>query len=404
MDITIIDAACGKGKTSWAINYMNNELFERFIYITPFIDELKRVINSCDRREFKQPDEKKGKGSKTNHFYKLIESGVNICSTHALFRGVSPEIVQTIKDMEYILILDEVADVVENLEVSKRDIEMLINEKIITIDGGNRVRWSDEEYTGKFNFLKNPVKNGDVYLYNNTMILWTFPCDIFKAFKHVYVMTYLFKGQIQRYYYDLNNLEYEYKSVQYIGTEGWGTLERKIYELTDYVETNGSEYKQLINIYEGDLNDIGKGKYALSKTWYDKAYKKELMKSLKNNTYNYFKVIVKGKSKQNLWTTYKEYQTQCKGDGYSKGFISCTSRATNEYKDRTNCAYLCNMYYNPIIKQFFIDKGVSVDEDTWALSELIQWVFRSAIREGNNINIYIPSERMRNLLIEWLNK
>ena len=62
------------------------------------------------------------------------------------------------------------------------------------------------------------------------------------------------------------------------------------------------------------------------------------------------------------------------------------------------------MYYNPIIKQFFIDKGVSVDEDIWALSELIQWVFRSAIREGNNINIYIPSERMRNLLIEWLNK
>ena len=278
MDITIIDAACGKGKTSWAINYMNNELFERFIYITPFIDELKRVINSCDRREFKQPDEKKGKGSKTNHFYKLIESGVNICSTHALFRGVSPEIVQTIKDMEYILILDEVADVVENLEVSKRDIQILINEKIITIDEDNRVRWSDEEYTGKFNFLKNPVKNGDVYLYNNTMILWTFPCDIFKAFKHVYVMTYLFKGQIQRYYYDLNNLEYEYKSVQYIGTEGWGTLERKIYELTDYVETNGSEYKQLINIYEGKLNDIGKGKYVLSKTWYDKASKKELMK------------------------------------------------------------------------------------------------------------------------------
>ena len=61
-------------------------------------------------------------------------------------------------------------------------------------------------------------------------------------------------------------------------------------------------------------------------------------------------------------------------------------------------------YFKRKIKQFFIDKGVSVDEDTWALSELIQWVFRSAIRENNNINIYIPSERMRNLFIEWLNK
>jgi len=37
------------------------------------------------------------------------------------------------------------------------------------------------------------------------------------------------------------------------------------------------------------------------------------------------------------------------------------------------------------------------------LSELIQWVWRSAIRDGNSINIYIPSSRMRNLFIEWLN-
>ena len=56
-----------------------------------------------------------------------------------------------------------------------------------------------------------------------------------------------------------------------------------------------------------------------------------------------------------------------------------------------------------MIKQFFIDKGVTIDEDTWALSELLQWIFRSAIREHKKINIYIPSERMRNLFLEWLN-
>ena len=56
-----------------------------------------------------------------------------------------------------------------------------------------------------------------------------------------------------------------------------------------------------------------------------------------------------------------------------------------------------------MIKQFFIDKNVTIDEDTWALSELLQWVFRSAIREHKEINIYIPSKRMRELLLEWLN-
>ena len=401
--ITIVDAPPGYGKTSWAINHMNEEKFERFIYITPYKDELKRVIKSCDEREFVQPNEKLGKGSKRNHFYDLIESGVNICSTHALFRGVSSKAIETLKEMEYILILDEVADVVENLDVSKRDIQMLINEKIIAIDEENKVQWIDDEYIGKFTYLKNSIKNGDVYLYNNTMLLWTFPCDIFKSFKHVYVMTYMFKGQIQRYYYDLNNLKYNYKSVKLKEIQGWGSLEKRIYELVDYIEINGSQYKQLINIYEGKGNDIGNSKYALSKTWYDKAYKKELMTKVKNNTYNYFKRVIKGKSEFNMWTVFDDYMTQCKGKGYSKGYIACNARATNEYKNKTNLAYLCNRFYNPLIKQFFTDKDVQVDEDSWALSELIQWIFRSAIRENNEINLYIPSKRMRDLLIEWLN-
>ena len=42
--ITVVDAPCGYGKTSFAIQYMNNELFERFMYITPFLSEINRVI------------------------------------------------------------------------------------------------------------------------------------------------------------------------------------------------------------------------------------------------------------------------------------------------------------------------------------------------------------------------
>lgn len=47
-------------------------------------------------------------------------------------------------------------------------------------------------------------------------------------------------------------------------------------------------------------------------------------------------------------------------------------------------------------------KGFPVKEDIFALSEMVQWVWRSAIREGNPINIYVPSSRMRDLLERWL--
>ena len=102
--ITIVDSPPGYGKTSYAIQYMNNELFERFMYITPFLSEIDRVIKNCDNREFRKPNEKLGKGSKTNHFYELVKEGYNVISTHSLFRGLSQEVINDIREGEYILI------------------------------------------------------------------------------------------------------------------------------------------------------------------------------------------------------------------------------------------------------------------------------------------------------------
>ena len=43
-----------------------------------------------------------------------------------------------------------------------------------------------------------------------------------------------------------------------------------------------------------------------------------------------------------------------------------------------------------------------MDEDLYGLSEMIQWIWRSRIRNGEKINIYVPSIRMRTLLKSWL--
>ena len=77
-------------------------------------------------------------------------------------------------------------------------------------------------------------------------------------------------------------------------------------------------------------------------------------------------------------------------------------RATNEYRDRNCVAYLMNRYMNPIVKNFFLQHNVNVDEDGYALSEMLQFIWRSAIRQGREIWVYIPSIRMRNLLKQWI--
>lgn len=117
-----------------------------------------------------------------------------------------------------------------------------------------------------------------------------------------------------------------------------------------------------------------------------------------------------------MWTSFKDYQSKLRGKGYSKefkteqlkeidnayGFLACNARATNKYAGCYNLAYCVNIYLHPAISQFFYQKGIKVDEDLYGLSEMIQWIWRSRIRNGEKINIYVPSIRMRTLLKSWL--
>ena len=57
----------------------------------------------------------------------------------------------------------------------------------------------------------------------------------------------------------------------------------------------------------------------------------------------------------------------------------------------------------PWMKNYLLKLGAkNVNQDMYALSILIQWVFRSAIRNGEEIWVYVPSRRMRTLFQTWL--
>ena len=66
---------------------------------------------------------------------------------------------------------------------------------------------------------------------------------------------------------------------------------------------------------------------------------------------------------------------------------SCNTRATNEYRNRNALAYCVNRFLNPDYVKYFAEHGVEIDQDMFALSEMIQWIWRSAIREGKPIPV-----------------
>ena len=119
---------------------------------------------------------------------------------------------------------------------------------------------------------------------------------------------------------------------------------------------------------------------------------------------NVTKNVFRCKGNDLIWTTYKSSFNTCKGKGYTKSFLACNSRATNAYQDRHYILYCCNLFFNPILVKYFSQMSIESDEENWALSMLIQFICRSAIRRNEDIHIYIPSIRMRTLLKNYLDK
>ena len=138
------------------------------------------------------------------------------------------------------------------------------------------------------------------------------------------------------------------------------------------------------------------------------------------------------RSNEILWTCPKQYYGKLKGKGYIcirrltpeekslpetertkiekrlSCFLSSNAKATNDYKDRAVLAYCVNMFLNPYIKKYFQKKNlkdgtqIEVKEELFALSCMLQWIYRSQIRDDKETTVYIPSRRMRNLLERWL--
>lgn len=395
IEVNIVDELMGKGKTSAAINFINESSDDvHFLYITPYLTEVKRIIESCPSKNFKQPE--RIKGTKVTGIKELFDKKENIVSTHSLFRYFDEEIIDLAYTNNYILIMDEVADVIEQYFISSDDLKNIL-ENYAHVDPETKILiWDYDEYKGEFDKIKKLCKMNSLMVYNNVAMLWLFPITTFKAFRKTYILTYMFSSQTQSYYYNYYNIRYNRLYVEYKDGK---------YKFTDKPIQTTSQYdfKKLIKIIDiPKLNAVGDLDNSLSKTWYERNKNNSIMKTVKKNTYNYFKNILKSPSHKNIWTTFKDCQKLVSGQGYSKGFVSSNMRATNEYMDRDCIAYLVNKFFNPYIKNFFVTNGVEVDEDGYAVSEMLQFIWRSAIRRGQPITIYIPSKRMRELLIEWI--
>lgn len=416
--IHVCDAIMGSGKTSAAITYMNEHKEQRFVYITPLVDETKRIKTACPDLHFVLPNKAfdEYEHQKRMHFKHLLSCGENIATTHVLFSLCDDEAIQMLREQEYVIIIDEAITVLDKITAKADDVKMALNSEWFQcgdIDDGevHEIVATDKEYTGSWardlklyadshRLVALRDEDGEDRLY-----CWMFNQDMLLAAKEVFVLTYLFPSSPMYYLFQMHNIQYSPINVarDHTGRYYFSETEKYVPEYT-------KRLAEMIHIERRPkMNKVGQ-KHGHKKPWSVTNTKEHLshrsdgkINELKHNLDNYFNNIHRDKpSEERLWTCYSKAVPALKGAGYASRYLAFNAKATNDYKHARVLAYCINVFMPMWEANYYRQHGLTVDERTYALSVLIQWIWRSAIRDGEEIWIYVPVQRMRDLLDDWI--
>lgn len=401
MNIKICDCIMGTGKSQSAIRFINENIDKKYVYITPYLTETDRIKNSCPDARFVEPSNKIKKYgfSKLNHTIDLLACGENIATTHSAFKSYTFDMLKMLRDGGYTLIIDESLDVLQKFECHTSDIELLESSGYIKFVEGKYV-YTGKEYDGdRFKDMIDMFKCNNLVhvdgIENPSFYYWTFPLEVLGSFKEVYILTYMFKYSELKYFFDIYNVDYEYIGVSI--DSGSYKFDKENPYVPEYVSEIASKIHICDNI---KLNKIGEREYSVTKSWYQKDNKRS--KKVGDAMYNYFHNVNRRSSSKVLWSTYKSEEKKVKPHGYAKRSTPFNLKATNDYRLSDTLVYAVNIYPNPEKVSFFKQYGIKYDSDGYALSTMVQWVWRSAIRDGYDIYIYIMSSRMRMLFKNWI--
>ena len=413
----VIDSPTGKGKTTALINMINKGITEdkKYLIVTPYLDEVERI---CSKTNCREPIGISG--SKRDDIKRLLVDGYNVCCTHALFELFDEETRDILLNngYRYTLIIDEEPQVVravvgttckrnnENPSIiemfAKKDYDVMISNGLISIDPTTKfITWNyDNPYNstpddnGIFDSFRQLTEIGDLYTITNnaTVIAFTKP-DIWKWFDDVYISSY----RVRYGYF------YSYCRLYNLGVEWYHIIDNGDIALGEKLELPLGLHR--IRVYNDTKYLLP---YTLSKTWYNNNHKdKKAIDQVKTKFRGYLRYHIKKlKAKDMFWTVFKAYSDTIKGKDISiKRFVQCNKRATNDYKDCTIVGVLCDRYPLTMLETFFNSRGITIDRNEYTLNELIQFIWRSNIRDNSSdkdIHVYIPHKRMRDLFSRWL--
>lgn len=416
--VEICSFLMGSNKTNNIIKWMSENSQERYIYVVPNLTELEDTEEHKSRIlsiGFETPDTEHFK-TKTDSFKSLLKSGKNVACTHMLYKLLDDECLKLIKNKSYIVVIDEEVSLISTYEsASTSDLVSLLNDGKVSIseDDGMVVWIASDTVTEPYEdtrhkhhkFFKN-IKNNSIYTtrcvkengrYTNVFMVSQLTKDLIDCAKRIIIITYLFRGSV----------------------------------LESFIKLKGFKIKKFedIGIVEADLNEVVSRitllpldkklmKYKQNSTWWKDATQEQV-----RDISNYIRKVCEKSvltADGVMWTCPSDRvrsiskNSKIKYFVNPKGFtkisdketcwIGCSVRATNMYAHKKLAIHCFNRYPHVSIMAYLTDYGVKPDEDIFAASEMLQWIFRSNVRVPmGEVTLAITSKRMYDLYLKWAN-
>ena len=395
--INIKDYPCGTGKTTSMIKEFQQN--KKYLVILPFLSEVKRVIDQSKPILFEQPTtDETEHNTKTESIKELLLTGQNIATTHNMYERLVKLAREGLLD-DYHITIDEVPDVVKSVSSkTKTSIEefylktgYIELEETGLVRPTNKWRQNKEEVSDTLNSkILSYAETGCLYLLGEHMFVWAMPSELLSAGLSVTIMTYKSEGSLLTSYLNKLSLPYFVNSSEFKERH----FKAAALELIDL--------QDIPPISKLNLSHSGQTKGMSQCSYYSKI--SGALKNLRSRQ-------LKGVQLDDILVTCKKdawFKQENKAGVFAKGskmfqanWIANTTRGTNDYAHCSHLIYLYDQHVNPVVGRWVNNSSRSFD-DAYALTELIQWVWRSRVRRGEPITLYLPAHRMRRIFLDWL--
>jgi len=405
--LVIIDYPCGLGKTSALISVLDQRPDLKVLVVVQTLDEVKRMVSSAPVGRLHTPEDPgPNYRTKGEQLDPLVRAGKSIVITHNLYERAGTLAYQGAFE-SYKVIIDEVPDAVSpsdfNLDL-KSFTEFYIDSGYCSLRKDGLVVMTDKglEEEGRLKLaldesLISSINSGRLYYDGKKNFIQTLPTSLFTHTGGLIVLTFLSEGSLFLKFLEKLQIDYTVSKSrqchQRFQLQARDNL--KIHRMSSLDKVSFSHSKQ--TSYTPKSAEVTKVRNALKNLRQRNLAGldlKNLMITCAQK--NWYKRLGRDfdKEKPGLFSINSRMFE-------GANWLENTTRGTNKYLHCTHAIYLYEQNVNPISLRW-LNADNAEFRAAYALTEMVQWLWRSQIRRGKAVDVYMPSRRMREIIQRWL--